>query len=679
MVQNLSGKTLDDCTLLSPLGVGRGGTTVWKAARPDGSLAAVKIIEDGGDRAAFEVAIKNAAQLRHPQIATVERWGRTGAGRAYVVSEFVDGEFLENVLQRGPVPLHSAVDIGQGVLRALQYAHDEGILHEGVRPSNVAVRGRDIHGRLQVKLVDFGLDALPASIRERGAPDRLDARALRYTAPELFVTGKSTPESDLYAVGALLYHLVTGQPPFTGNVPAALKRAHLARQPPSLAEVVPPGPGWAVLDRVCLRLMAKQPAQRLSRAADVLRALETVLATAPAPAPVYEVDDLDVMEAHSAGTGPQMAAAARPSPMAGPTESHLPAFGEGVPTSAAHPANVSVRQTTVLPTPLTVVARPPEAPESVADRRAIMAACVVLVASVGTWLWSGPFQMPQNQVRTRSLNLGAGAETSQIKITPAPPKTEAPTPRKPITEDVIDSTPPALVVEKATPTPPPVPEVKTPQPPPIMPSTITTVPAGAAVSLLDGSSLGHTPWAGILPVGVERVRLSRDGFISASVPIKPGQQLRDLALRPVTPPSPSPSRSPSPRPRIEPETPASPVVKPRVEEAPSRVGSRPVMVTPKPRVPSSEGTGPTASPSAAKTAAKPVITPRIGVADIPDGLMPGARPNTPEGPASVFVQPPRAATHGASTAVGSTGGKKAKPAPKKQVEKPKPRIQLLAD
>ena len=58
VVQNLAGKTLDDCTLLTPLGVGRGGTTVWKAARPDGSLAAVKIIEDAGNRAAFETAIK---------------------------------------------------------------------------------------------------------------------------------------------------------------------------------------------------------------------------------------------------------------------------------------------------------------------------------------------------------------------------------------------------------------------------------------------------------------------------------------------------------------------------------------------------------------------------------------------------------------------------------------------
>ena len=65
VVQNLAGKTLDDCTLLTPLGVGRGGTTVWKAARPDGSLAAVKIIEDAGNRAAFETAIKTAAQLRH--------------------------------------------------------------------------------------------------------------------------------------------------------------------------------------------------------------------------------------------------------------------------------------------------------------------------------------------------------------------------------------------------------------------------------------------------------------------------------------------------------------------------------------------------------------------------------------------------------------------------------------
>ena len=692
VVQNLAGKTLDDCTLLTPLGVGRGGTTVWKAARPDGSLAAVKIIEDAGNRAAFETAIKTAAQLRHHRIAVVERFGRTGAGRSYVVSEFVDGEFLERVLTRGPVPLHAAVEIGFGILEALQYAHDEGVLHEGIRPSNVAVRGRDAHGRLQVKLVDFGLDALPESIRERGAPEHLDVRALRYTAPELFVTGKSTPESDLYAVGALLYHLVTGQAPFDGTSAASLKRAHLARQPPSLAEVVPSGPGWDVLDRVCVRLMAKQPAQRMSRAADVMRALETVIAAAP-PA-VYEVDELDVMEARSVTTGPH--AAAPPASAPAPTESQLPPFGAGIPAVEAQPQNPGVRQTTVLPAPLATINRPVEVVPGPGERRAILAALVVLVASVGTWLWSGPFEMPKNQVRSRGLQLDTPKPEPRIKITraTAQPKATAPVDEAP-QEAGRDSE--ARRVEAA---PAPVPDIAPPDSPPATPPTrITTVPAGAALSLADGSSLGHTPWAGRLPSGVERIRISREGFITAWIPVEPGQDISALALRPVVtapppPVAPPSSTVPTPRP-VEATVPAK--VRPRVESrnterAPAAARptvskrSRPARPLPKIKpvpavaVPAKISKTPLERPPVPEEApAKSASAPRIGVADIPDGLMPGEVAGGRDGPPSVFLRSSGDGTAEVNGRSSPTASKTAKPAAEKQSKKRKPRIQLLGD
>jgi len=716
VVQNLSGKTLDDCTLLTPLGVGRGGTTVWKAARPDGSLAAVKLIEDGSDRAAFEVGIKNATRLRHPQIAVVERWGRTGAGRSYVVSEFVDGEFLESALKRGPVPLHAAVDIGRGVLEALAYAHDEGILHEGIRPSNVAVQGRDQNGRFRIKLVDFGLDALPASIRERGAPERFDARALRYTAPELFVTGKSTPESDLYAVGALLYHLVTGQAPFAGHSPAALKRAHLARQPPSLLEVVPPGPGWAVLDRVCARLMAKQPAQRLSRAADVLRALETVMAAAPQP--VYEVDDLDVMEAQSVGTGPQTAVPSNPAPVGGHLEPSLPAFGAQVSHSESQMIDRGVRQTTVLPSPLTTAARPIEDESSVGEKRAILAALVVLVASVGTWLWSGPFEPPKNEVRARGLHLERPIEQPQIKIMPAQAKGK-PTP--PVTPTLDAATPPSLPAEEAVAvplgvhpgaddgadvgpsraTPEPTEPVPPSSPPPM--ATITTVPSGASVSLMDGSSLGHTPWSGVLPDGVQRVRLSRNGFISASVPIKPGQELLSLALRPATPKDTARAEEPSEPPAVDsdrrsptrgrktvdpspPRVEASPRVEPNIKSTPSPrrvvkttpVRTRPSIATPKPSS-AIRPEQPVVRSNANRPASKSAPGHRIGVVNIPDGLMPGEVPGRVDGPASLFVPVDRNAGQKESKVGEETDERKRKPASKKPAKKPVRRIQLLGD
>src|SRR3954447_5768571 len=229
---------------------------------------AVKLIRpeavaDPDARARFEREVQITAALPHPNIVEVYDYGRAEDGVYYYVMEYLPGLSLEELVERhGPLPPGRAVHLLRQVCRALRVAHAAGLIHRDIKPSNVIVAAsRGVED--QAKLLDFGLVLPPAGSRAPGL-----TRAGQVLGTPLFMAPEQATSdgrvvdgrSDLYALGAVAYYLLTGRPPFEGDDGLAVLIAH-ARDP-----VVPPSRVWAdlpeALERVVLWCLAKDPAER---------------------------------------------------------------------------------------------------------------------------------------------------------------------------------------------------------------------------------------------------------------------------------------------------------------------------------------------------------------------------------------------------------------------------------
>ncbi|MCE9578068.1 MAG: serine/threonine protein kinase [Deltaproteobacteria bacterium] len=235
----------------------------------------------------FHDEARAASRLAHPNVVAVMDYGETDDGTPFLVMEHVHGDTLTHILQReGPLALPRAAALVGQILAALVEAHAAGIVHGDMKSDNVLVER--LHGGAElIKVVDFGL----ARITTEGAgielgPDgrRVVSGTPEYMAPELLTGDGITPATDLYAVGAILYELVTGATPFAGGDPETILGRHVqeAVVPPSLRRPdhhVPPA-----MDRVIVRALAKEPSARYADAGAFAAALEAAaLATDIAP------------------------------------------------------------------------------------------------------------------------------------------------------------------------------------------------------------------------------------------------------------------------------------------------------------------------------------------------------------------------------------------------------------
>ena len=216
------------------------------------------------------------ARLSHPNIMALFDVGREETWH-YLVLEYIPGQDLHSLmLTRGEaLPLREAIQVIRGVLSALAYAHDQHIVHRDLKPENIMVTATG-----QVKVTDFGLATArgEARLTQEGA---IVGTAL-YLAPELITNGDADRRSDLYAIGAILYELLTGQPPFTGDdLMTILSRILTAplTAPRTLAPGITPS-----VESVILKLLARDPAERYQSADEVLAALPTENDIEPAPA-----------------------------------------------------------------------------------------------------------------------------------------------------------------------------------------------------------------------------------------------------------------------------------------------------------------------------------------------------------------------------------------------------------
>jgi len=276
------GSRLDSYEIVAPLGAGGMGE-VYRAR--DTALkrdVAIKVLPEYWSRdperlRRFEQEAQATAALNHPNVVSIFHVGQYD-GSPYIVTELLQGETLRDRLRKGPMRLREVLDYGVELARGLAAAHGAGIVHRDLKPDNIWVT-KD--GR--VKILDFGLAKLDlartasadgATVSGQQSTPGHVLGTVGYMSPEQVRGQAADARSDIFAVGVVLYEMLTGKPAFRKATSADTMSAILNEDPSAVSQVapsVPPG-----LQRVVTRCLAKNPAQRIQHASDLEFALEAL-------------------------------------------------------------------------------------------------------------------------------------------------------------------------------------------------------------------------------------------------------------------------------------------------------------------------------------------------------------------------------------------------------------------
>jgi tetratricopeptide (TPR) repeat protein len=238
----------------------------------DRDVAFALIKTEGLDEVGRERVVREAQAMGrmgvHPHIVSILDFGEAD-GAPYVVTELMGGGDVEGLLEdaEGPLPLAQSLDIAKATARGLVFAHEQGVVHRDLKPGNVWLTADGV-----AKIGDFGLAV--AEGRSRLTQHGMMVGTFGYMPPEQALGQEVTPQADLYSLGAMLYELVTGNPPFAGDDATAVISQHINTAPvrPSLrSEHCPPD-----LEALILGLLAKAPDDRPTSATEVVEALEGV-------------------------------------------------------------------------------------------------------------------------------------------------------------------------------------------------------------------------------------------------------------------------------------------------------------------------------------------------------------------------------------------------------------------
>jgi tRNA A-37 threonylcarbamoyl transferase component Bud32/CheY-like chemotaxis protein len=256
--------------------IGRGGMgVVYRAEHLNlRRRAAIKIIapdlaESEGFRERFTREARIAAALQHPNIVTVYDAGEVD-GLLYLAMQYIEGFDLAAMLRKeGRLRPYRAVDVCRQVAAALDAAHALGLIHRDVKPANVLIEGRTAF------LTDFGLtkrlDGTHTELTRAGDV----VGTIHYVAPEQIEGNPVTARSDVYSLGCLLYHCLTGKVPFERDTDVAVIYAHLSEEPPKLTAVRPELASG--LDAVIAKALDKSPDRRFKSCADLINAARAVV------------------------------------------------------------------------------------------------------------------------------------------------------------------------------------------------------------------------------------------------------------------------------------------------------------------------------------------------------------------------------------------------------------------
>jgi serine/threonine-protein kinase len=270
-----SGTRLGPYEVVSRVGAGGMGE-VWKArdTRLDRSVA-IKILPaalaaDAQFKLRFEREAKTISQLNHPHICTLY-----DVGDDYLVMELLEGETLADRIERGPLPLPEVLKYGAQIGEALDRAHRGGIIHRDLKPGNVMIT------RAGAKLLDFGLakSSEPeifegATVQKPLTHEGTILGTFQYMAPEQLEAAQADARTDIFALGAMLYEMATGQRAFAAKSKASLIAAIVREQPRPMSEILPLTP--PAFEHVVAKCLAKDPEDRWQSARDVAQELRWI-------------------------------------------------------------------------------------------------------------------------------------------------------------------------------------------------------------------------------------------------------------------------------------------------------------------------------------------------------------------------------------------------------------------
>ena len=323
--------------------VGRGGMAeVYRARdlRLD-RVVAIKTLRtdlarDQTFQARFRREAQSAASLNNPSIVAVYDTGEdmsTGVPVPFIVMEYVDGKTVRELLNDGHRLLPERIlEIISGVLRALEYSHQAGIVHRDIKPGNVMVtRNGD------VKVMDFGIARAMSDAQATMTQTAQVIGTAQYLSPEQARGERVDTRSDLYSTGCLMYELLVGRPPFTGDSPVAIAYQHVRENPIPPSRLDPDLPPWA--DAIVLKAMAKSANDRYQTAAemnaDIQRAASGMQVAAAFQPPPTRADYYDYQQ-RTQRMGPQtmMGSGVAPTtvsqyPQGGYPPGYQPGYNEG--------------------------------------------------------------------------------------------------------------------------------------------------------------------------------------------------------------------------------------------------------------------------------------------------------------------------------------------------------------
>lgn len=385
VIEDLSGQLIGGRYRARELiGVGGMDSAVWKAWQIGAERAvAIKVLPPADDAAGkrFARGARIAANLSHPNCLVIHDYGKTEDGKLYLAMELLVGNVLQDVLPAEGMGVPDVLHIVDQVLQALEHAHAQRAVHRDLKPDNLFLCRKN-DDALHVKILDFGIakyiEEDPNGPDAEGGKDDFEDLVTeqrqvcgtpQYMAPEQVVGARVDGRADLYALGCVMYRMLTGRLPFDGKTRYELYQKHLQEAPRPFSEMRPDLEFPARLELIVMKSLAKRPDQRFQSAAEMRHALQTVQTESR----TRRAARARVSQKH---TSPQQASAApwtlsQPSPLynEGQNDSQHGSDDGTDPTIAPSAVYGSMSQT-VPPLPVAPHTTPPPTPPVMVSMRA---------------------------------------------------------------------------------------------------------------------------------------------------------------------------------------------------------------------------------------------------------------------------------------------------------------------
>ena len=231
--------------------------------------------------ARFKKEALAAGGLNHPGIVAVYDSGDENDS-PYIVMELISGQTLRQVMQQGLIPQSRALEIIEGILQALEYSHKESIVHRDIKPGNIMITDSG-----DIKVMDFGIARATDDIGATMTNTWNVIGTAQYLSPEQATGELADGRSDLYSLGCLMYELLTGRPPFTGDTPVSIAYQHVS-SPITPASQVKPGLSTDI-DRMLEVVLSKDPNNRYQDASAMLADLQRVIKGEPVTTKIQKI------------------------------------------------------------------------------------------------------------------------------------------------------------------------------------------------------------------------------------------------------------------------------------------------------------------------------------------------------------------------------------------------------